>query len=80
MRLKVDESLNIGYTNKTVPWDIFFRDIVKKIQTPQVSFDCIVNNKFTNTAARITPMKSTPKVFPTSRCGRRSWVEEDIVD
>jgi len=35
---------------------------------------------FANTAARVTAMKSAPNVFPRSRCGKRSCVEEDIVD
>jgi hypothetical protein len=47
------------------------------------SFDrhCIASKKFTNTAARVTPMKSAPNVFPRSRLGgERFWVEEDIVN
>jgi len=47
------------------------------------SFDwqCIASKKFTNTAARVIPMKSAPNVFPRSRLsGERFGVEEDIVN
>jgi hypothetical protein len=41
----------------------------------------IASKKFTNTAARVTPMKSAPKVFPRCRLGgERFWVEEHIVN
>ena len=68
MRLKVDQSLNIGYAKETVPRNTLGQQTA------------IVNEELTNTAARVTPMKSAPNVFPRSRCGRRSCVEEDIVD
>jgi hypothetical protein len=72
MCLKVDESLNVGYAKEAVPLNTIG-------QRKPFSF-CIASKRFTNTAARVTPMKSAPNVFPRSRFGGgRSWVEEDIV-
>jgi hypothetical protein len=44
------------------------------------SCGCIAKTECTNTAARVTPMKISPNVFPRSICGRRSCGGEDMVD
>jgi len=71
MRLKVDESLNVGYTKETVQLDTTMENAQLFLHSEQVYF--------TDTAARIAPIKSAPYVGPRSSCGM-SCVDEDIVD